>query len=213
MNERSERQTVMKPGEADRKYHDGRDEMNLADFPISALQRQQPSDADGRKLDRLEFEASRYDPATRQRVRQKVTLSSSAREGLPTPADEHVILALLYVAKHGDNFAGATVRFAPSQLFDIMGWAPNGRSYGRLRAVLRRLKSLTIRYENAWWDAAGRAYEEEVATGIISAYRLARQVSGPRKPGAVPESWVSWTPQLQESLRNGNIKRLYLDVF
>ena len=68
----------MKPDEANRKYHDGRDEMNLADFPISALQRQQPSDDDGRKLDRLEFEATRYDPVTHQRVRQKVTLTSSA---------------------------------------------------------------------------------------------------------------------------------------
>jgi hypothetical protein len=196
-----------------RRFPDGRDEMNLADFPISALQRQQPSDADGHKLDRLEFEASRYDPATRQRVRQKVTLSSSAREGLPTPADEHVILALLYVAKHGDNFAGDTVRFAPSQLFDIMGWAPNGRSYARLRAVLRRLKSLTIRYENAWWDAAGRGYEEEVATAIVGGYRIARQVSGPRTADTPLESWVTWSPQFHDSLKKGNLKRLDLDVF
>jgi hypothetical protein len=203
----------MKPGEADRKYHDGRDEMNLADFPISALQRQQPADADGRKLDRLEFTASRYDPATRRRIQQKVTLTSSARDGLPTPADEHVILALLYVAKHSTNFAEPTVHFAPGQLFAVMGWAPNGRSYVRLRDVLRRLKSLTIRYENAWWDAAGRGYEEEVATGVISAYRIARQVSGPRTPGKVPLSWATWTQQFHQSLLNGNIKRLDLDQF
>jgi hypothetical protein len=201
------------PTESRRSFHDGRDEMNLADFPISALQRQQPSDAAGRKLDRLEFEASRYDPVKRQRVRQKVTLTSSARDGLPTPADEHVILALLCVAKHGDNFAGATVPFAPGQLFEIMGWAPNGRSYTRLRDVLRRLKSLNIRYENAWWDAAGRGYEEEVATGIISAYRIARQVSGPRTGKTELQSWITWTQQFHESLRNGNLKRLNLDVF
>src|SRR5262249_46682654 len=173
----------------------------------------QKSDGDGHKLDRLEFEGSRYDPATRQRVRQRVTLTSTARDGLPTPADEHVILALLYVAKHSTNFADPTVHFAPSQLFDVMGWAPNGRSYTRLRDVLRRLKALTIRYENAWWDGGGRGYEEEVATGIVSAYCIARQVSGPRTPAKPLESWVTWTPQFQESLRNGNIKRLNLDVF
>ena len=203
----------MNPGDAKGKHHDGRDEMNLADFPISALQRQQPSDADGRKRDRLEFEATRYDPVTRQRVQQRVTLTSSARDGLPTPADEHVILALLYVAKHSHNFADATVYFAPSQMFDVMGWAPNGRSYTRLRDVLRRLKSLTIRYENAWWDAAGRGYEEEVATGVISAYKIARQVSGPRTANTAPLSWATWTQQFHQSLLNGNIKRLDLDLF
>src|SRR4051812_2250752 len=118
----------MSTPEPRRPYQDGRDEMNLADFPISVLQRQQKDDGQGNKLDRLEFEASRYDPALRQRVRQRVTLTSTARDGLPTPADEHVILALLYVAKHSHDFAEPTVRFAPGQLFDIMGWAPNGRS-------------------------------------------------------------------------------------
>jgi hypothetical protein len=203
----------MTSNELPRRYPDGRDEMNLADFPISALQRQQLSDSEGRKLDRLEFEASRYDPVTRQRIQQRVTLTSSSREGLPTPADEHVILALLYVAKHSDNFTGDTVRFAPSQLFDIMGWAPNGRSYARLRAVLRRLKALTIRYENAWWDAAGRGYEEEVATGIVSGYRIARQVSGPRTADTPLESWATWSQQFHDSLKKGNLKRLDLDVF
>ncbi len=196
-----------------RTYQDGRDEMNLADFPISILQRQQPSDAAGRKLDSIVYESSRLDAKTRQRVTQRVTLTTQAQDGLPTPADEHVILALLWVAKHSTNFVDPVVHYCPSQLFDIMHWAPNGRSYERLRGVLRRLKSLNIRYENAWWDAAGRSYEEELATGVISAYKIARQVSGPKKAGATPLSWVTWTPQFHESLKNGNIKRLNLELF
>lgn len=203
----------MKLDEREARYRDGRDEMNLADFPISALPRVQKSDAAGRKLDRMEFTATRYDAGSRGRIQQKVTLTSTARDGLPTPADEHVILALLYQAKHSTNFADATVHFAPAQLFEIMGWAPNGRSYTRLRDVLRRLKALTIRYEQAWWDVVGRGYEEEVATGIISAYRLARQVSGPRRAGQPLESWVTWTQTFHDSLKAGNLKRLDLDVF
>ncbi len=203
----------MRTADVSRKYPDGRDEMNLADFPISVLQRQQKSDAAGNKLDQITFEATRYDAVAHQRARQRVTLTSTARDGLPTPADEHVILALLYVAKHGNDFAEPTVHFAPAQLFDVMGWAPNGRSYARLRDVLRRLKALTVRYENAWWDVVGRGYEEEVATGIISAYRIARQVSGPRTERTPLESWVTWTQQFHESLKNGNLKRLDLDVF
>lgn len=189
---------------------DGRDEMNLADFPISALTRTQKMVGEA-KQDRMEFESSRFDPTTRQRVRQKVILTSTAHDGLPTPADEHVVLALLYVAKHHNDFADATVIFYPAQLFKIMGWDPNGRSYTRLREVLRRLKALTVRYENAWWDFEGRAYEEEIATGIVAAYRIGRQTRGPRKPE--PCSWVTWGPQFHESLRKGNLKRLDLDVF
>ena len=79
--------------------------------------------------------------------------------------------------------------------------------------MLRRLKSLTIRYENAWWDAAGRGYEEEVATGVISAYKIARQVSGPRTAKTTPLSWATWTQQFHQSLLNGNIKRLDLELF
>src|SRR5262249_30355895 len=148
---------------------------------------------------------------SRQRVQQRVVLETNSRHGLPTPADENVVLALLYVAKHSHNFADAVVHFSPRQLFHIMGWAPNSRSYDRLRDVLRRLKALVIRYENSWWDIAGRGYEAEFATGIISEYELARQVSGRKKQGSVPPNWVRWTPHFQNSLNKGNLKKLDLE--
>src|SRR4051812_40603083 len=72
----------------DTRLRDGRDELNLADFPISVLQRQQPTDADGKKLDSAVYEAGRFDRTSRQRVEQKVILETSSRHGLPTPADE-----------------------------------------------------------------------------------------------------------------------------
>ena len=192
------------------RYLDGRDEMNLADFPISVLQRQQPRAKDGMKVDSVTFESSRYDTRTRQRVQQRVVLESNARHGLPTPADENVVLALLYVAKHAHNFSEPKIHFRPRQLFRIMGWAPNSRSYERLRAVLRRLKALVIRYENAWWDMAGRSYEVETATGIIAEYELGRQVSGDKKNGVRLDCWIRWSPQFQQSLASGNLKKLDL---
>jgi hypothetical protein len=192
-------------------YRDGRDELNLADFPISVLQRQQPLDERGDKLDSATYQASRYDREARQRTQQRVILETSSRHGLPTPADENVVLALLYIAKHTHNFAEPVVRFAPRQLFKIMGWAPNSRSYDRLRQVLRRLQALVIRYENSWWDVAGRGYEAEVATGIISEYELGRQVSGRKKGGRPPACWVCWSPRFQQSLSSGNLKKLDLE--
>jgi hypothetical protein len=193
------------------RYCEGRDELNLADFPISVLQRQQPVGADGKKIDTAVYEASRFDRRTRERQKQKVVLEANARYGLPTPADENVILALLYIAKHSHDFSDPVVHFAPRQLFDIMGWAPNSRSYDRLRDVLRRLKALVIRYENSWWDIEGRSYEAELATGIISEYELGRQTGGRRKAGAPLPCWVSWSPQFHRSLQNGNLKKLDLE--
>ena len=191
-------------------YADGRDEMNLADFPISVLRRQQPLDEQGRKLDQVVYESSSYDPVTRRRVPQRVTLTTSSRYGLPTPADENVVLALLLTAKRSSGFNDPRVHFSPHQLFRVMKWATNGRSYDRLGDVLRRLKSLTILYENAWWDASGRRYEAEFATGIVSEYLLVKSRIR-RKAADLPPSYVHWSPRFATSLAVGNLKKLDLD--
>jgi len=193
-----------------RSYADGRDELHLADFPISVLRRRQPVDGGGRKLDRLVYESTAYDPVARRRSPQRVTLTTSAHVGLPTPADEAVLLALLHTAKWSNDFRQARVHFSPHQLFRVMRWAPNGRSYQRLARVLLRLKSLTVHYENAWWDIAGRKYRGEKATGIVAEYQLvASKVR--RKADTLPPSYVHWTPEFAESLAGGNLKRLDLD--
>ena len=191
-------------------YADGRDELNLADFPISVLQRQQPKEIDGRKLDQVVYESTTYDPVGHRRVPQRVTLTTSSRVGLPTPADENVILALLYTAKRQNDFTAPRVHFSPHQLFGVMRWTANSRSYTRLSQVLLRLKSLTILYENAWWDPAGHKYQEEFATGIIAEYRLLKTKLR-RKSSEYPPSYVHWTPQFFKSLASGNLKKLDLD--
>ena len=197
-------------GAAGESFSDGRDELNLADFPISVLQRQQPLDAEGRKVDQVVYESTTYDPVVRRRVPQRVTLTTATRYGLPTPADENVILALLYTAKRANDFTEPRVHFSPHQLFRIMRWDANSRSYARLSQVLLRLKSLTIFYENAWWDPSGHKYEEEFATGIVAEYRLIKTKLR-RKAGVIPPSYVHWTPQFWKSLAGGNLKKLDLD--
>ena len=189
----------------------GRDELNLADFPISVLQHQQPKDGSGAKRDMIVYRATRYNPATRQRLPQKVTLTTSSRLGLPTPADEDVVLALMCVGKRRDSLKSPRVHFTPLELFRIMRWSSNVRSYHRLRDVLRRLKALTITYENAWWDASGHCFEEELATGIIAEYRVACERRGRTKTGEMPAAWVHWTPRFHQSLTAGNIKTFDLE--
>jgi Replication initiator protein A len=191
-------------------HADGRDEMNLADFPISVLERRPTRDASGQVRDQVVYESTVYDPIARRRTPQRVTLTTSSRYGLPTPADENVVLALLHTAKRADGCSGARVHFAPHRLFEVMRWSPNSRSYDRLSLVLRRLTSLTILYENAWWAGADRRYEGELATGIIAEYRLVKSRIR-RKADELPLSYVHWAPRFHESLAAGNLKKLDLD--
>ncbi len=204
--------TTQKPSRPHQR-DDGRDHLNLAEFPISVLQRQQPTDEQGRKLDTISYESSRYNADLGRRVRQTVTLTTNSKYGLPTPADENLILALLAVAKRANDFNDPKVEFTPRQLFTIMGWEPNGRSYERLRDVLRRLKALTITYQNSWWDKEHRQYEEEIAVSLLDHYRIVRQVSGKKTAASIPQSRIRWSDTFFQSLRSGSLKRLNLDQF
>ena len=188
-----------------------RDHLNLAEFPISVLQRQQPVGEDGKKIDLISYRANVKDRNTGQIVPQVVTLETSSRHGLPTPVDETIVLALIYLGKQADNFKSNRVAFTPNQIFTVVGWSPKGQNYERLRGVLRRLKHLTITYENAWWDTEGRQYEEEYALSIIADYRIVRQVSGPQAKQQ-PKSWVRWDPEFYDSLvTRGSLKHIDFD--
>jgi Replication initiator protein A len=191
---------------------EGRDEMNLADFPISVLESHQPTRIDGGKVDTVVYEASRYDAVTKRRMPQRVTLLTNSQIGLPTPTDENVVLGLLCLAKQASNFESPRVHFTPHALISVLRWAPTGKNYQRLRDSLRHLKALTIRYENAWWDKDGREYQSEFSTGIIAEYFLATQIRGRRKADAVPENFVVFSPRFYESLQKGNLKRLDLNT-
>ncbi len=186
--------------------------MNLADFPISVLDSHQPKRIDGGKVDTVVFEATRYDPLSKRRLPQRVTLLTNSQIGLPTPTDENVVLGSLCLAKQATNFESPRVHFTPHALISVLRWAPTGKNYRRLRDSLRRLKALTIRYENAWWDKDGREYQSEFSTGIIAEYFLASQVRGRRKADAVPENFVVFAPKFFESLQKGNLKRLDLNT-
>lgn len=176
---------------------------------MSVLQWQQPVESDGRKVHRVVYKSSRFDPVVRRPIEQRVTLTSE--EGLPTPADERVALALLAIAKHTNDFGEPKVCFYPNQVIRLLHWPANSQHYARLRDALRRLKAVTIRYENAWWTAEDRQYEAEFATGIIASYHLARLVRGRKKQSELPPTWVQWHPDFFKSLQAGNLKRLNLE--
>src|SRR6185312_8197316 len=84
----------------------GKDELNLADWPISISTHQQilkSTSSDGKKIDYIEY------IIPRSKGDQKVTLMAPAVVGLPTPQEEDLVIALMQLSNAQDNFASPTV--------------------------------------------------------------------------------------------------------
>ena len=125
----------------------GRDEMNLSEFPFAVLSKLAPND-----VTTLEF----YDEIRTgegKMVARKWIVTGTEKYGLPTATDEEVYIALMEVTKE-QGFESRTVPITRYDLISRMGWKPDGRSYTRLEAALDRLKTVSIKAENAFWDNA-----------------------------------------------------------
>src|SRR4051794_20850487 len=131
----------------------GRDEMNLAEFPITLLSDRAPK---GQKA--IKFQDRVFDERKGAMITRKVVIEGSEEYGLPTAVDDEVILALLQISKQANEFNSREVLFTRHQLIQVLGWPNDGRSYRRIVLSLQRVASITLHYENAWWDKRRRSW-------------------------------------------------------
>jgi hypothetical protein len=135
---------------------DWRDEMNLAEFPITLLTDRAP---DGQNT--LEFKDTITDQSTGEPVTRIFTLSSPDRYGLPTPKDAEVILALIHLTKVRNDFTERTVNFSRYELMNLLGWPNYGETYKRLEESLTRWTAVFLDYKKAWWDNDRQSWVNE----------------------------------------------------
>src|SRR4051794_23226906 len=91
----------------------GRDEMNLAEFPIALLADRVPK---GQKS--LYFDDKHG----------RLTVTGSDEYGLPTAADTDVIVALIYLTKLRNDFKDVKVNFSRYELIKLLKWRDDGDS-------------------------------------------------------------------------------------
>src|SRR5262245_45041426 len=101
----------------------GRDEMNLAEFPIALL-----ADYAPKEQKTLHFEDGHG----------RLTVTGSDAYGLPTAADTDVIVALIYLTKQRTDFQDVKVNFSRYELVKLLNWSDEGKSYKRLQLALNR---------------------------------------------------------------------------
>src|SRR4051812_18490390 len=135
----------------------GRDELNLAEFPITLLSDRVPK---GCKTLIFEVESRETKPGGTP-VPRKLTVTGSDAYGLPTALDDEILVALIQLTKLKSEFTQPQVSFSRYELLNLLGWPDDGRSYRRIEESIRRWTGVTLYYENAWRDQATKTWVSE----------------------------------------------------
>ncbi|MDQ4078347.1 MAG: replication initiator protein A, partial [Chloroflexota bacterium] len=185
----------------------GKDEMNLAEFPFASLR----TVSDSRNVIGYEGWVVGKDG---ERRRQKWEVTGSTKVGLPTEFDERVFVALLAITA-SEGFVSPKVPFSVYQVLKIMGLGQKQKNYRKVERALDRLVGVTIFAEGAFWDNRRKAWvKTKSGFHIIEKYWLG-YLEGEehvREEEGVP-GYVIWSKDIWESIEAGYIKRLDLDLF
>jgi len=181
----------------------GRDELNFAEFPLSAL-----SEKSDPSIKTIFFEDKIFDRSKNQLIPRKVTITGSDAFGLPTPLDEEVLLAIIQLSKL-QGFCSRRVHFTRHQLLQILNWAPNGQNYARLEQAFNRWMGVTIYYQGAWRDRQTQSWVDE-SFHMLERVKIFRDEYRGISPdhGTGGTSYFEWNEVVFRSFQNGNVKPL-----
>jgi plasmid replication initiation protein len=148
----------------------GKDEMNLAEYPLSILTHRIP-----RHRKTYSF-TQRITDHEGTLVKQSWSVLGSDKYGLPTPYDDDVLIALLYCYKE-QKPQGKQIHFSLYKLCQIMRKALSKREYDRMRESLNRLTSTTIVATNCFYDNLAKSWVSE-AFHLFDRYKLYQERKG-----------------------------------
>jgi len=179
----------------------GRDELNLAEFPIALVADYAPK---GQKT--LYFE-DRHG---------RLTVTGSDKYGLPTAADADVIVALVYLTKQRNNFRDVKVNFSRYELIRLLNWSDESWYYNRLQESLYRWNGVMLVYEKCWWNNQLKTYTD-ASMHIIEDVEIidndARRKANQGGQIVLPLSYFTWNRKFIESCQADNLRQLDLDEY
>lgn len=185
-----------------------RDEMNLAEFPFTAL-----SEKIAQGIKTLVFTDTIIGDKGKL-VKRTWTVTGSDKYGLPRGRDLDVLHALLKITQNY-NFEKKINNFTLSEVIRIMKWEDFGRNYKRVEQALDRLSSVHIKAENAFWDNEKKAYLT-IGFGILDNYQLwkDKEKRGRKsmKQEYLPLSSFTWGDIIFRSFQKGYLKPIDLTL-
>ena len=186
---------------------DGRDELNLAEFPLCALAHRLPA-----ALKTLRFEDRIWDKSRGEHITRQLTVTGSDAFGLPTALDDEVLLGLIQLSRQG-GFAERKVSFTRYQLIRLLGWRDDTKTYDRLEESLNRWTGVTLYYRNAWWDRRRKCWVDEKFHVIDNVWLCHRHDTRPDLGNGAPQSAFVWNEVLYRSFQSGNLKGINFEFF
>lgn len=186
--------------------HLGKDEMNLAEFPITLLTDRVPA---GQKI--IEYQDEIHDERTGRTVTRKLTVKPAEGTGLPTASDDVVILGLIQLTKANNGFTSRRLDFSRLDLIRVLGWPDSGASYRRLAESLTRWLGVSLVYENAWWDKRQQAWTTK-GFHIIDNFELNDSRTGGGQVDLFPSS-ILWNQTVFESFEAGYLKSIDYNLY
>ena len=186
-------------------FRAGRDEMNLAEFPIASVAERF---LDGTKTVVIQDEV--WDTTEKRMLPRELAVSGSDRYGLPAAKDDDILLACIQLASL-DDFRCREVRFSRYELLKLLRWDDTTRNYRRLLVSLRRWKGVTIYSNRAFYDHARKSWVSRDFGVIDNLYVYEREHAG--NDTAETRSWFVWNEVVFESFRAGYLKTLDWDLY
>jgi len=182
-----------------------RDEMNLAEFPLTVLSTRNALPGKGKEIKTLEF-SDQVRGKNGEVVNRSWIITGADKFGLPTSSDDEVLLGLLKLTVDG-GFTDRKVYFSRYELLKILKWSTEGRSYQRLQKALDRLSGVRIKATNAFYDNESKSHSTR-NFGLIDAY----EINDGRDLGPKP-SYFIWSEALFKSYKVGFIKKFDLEFY
>lgn len=181
----------------------GRDEMNLVDFPFATLNHKDSRDA-------IECTTWHTD-SVRGRYQQKWIVSGNSRLGLPHEIADQVLLALILV--WGEQERART--FSPTlyRLLKVLDLPPTKHYYDLLKKTLLQLDGLRFRSERAFWDNNRRQHVSLESFGLFDSLRLAFCVDGDFVGEEEAGNLIEWSTPIWKSLQAGYLKTINLSFY
>lgn len=184
----------------------GKDEMNLVEFPITLLSKRHVGSSDILEFsDEIRGEGGKI-------IKREWIVTGSKKFGLPLAIDNDVWLALLHCGLN-ENFSSRKIHFTKYRLCAIMSRETGGSGYKRIEEALDRLKGVSVKAKNAFWDNDKKGYVTK-SFGLIDDYELF-EGSKPGRPAqdTFAFSYVNLNEVIYESIKAGYIKTIDTKIY